>query len=421
MSYSLTTSSGFKFVFPIVLLGLAISGMNSIIQMTESNWGIAANLPYILLGCALLFCYSFKQGRESMVCLSMLVAYFIIQHRLQIPGNSDTVLIELTMLATLLPISFLAVYLFRKDGANSKAMFVYVFMLVTFLLWSYITLKFQINGQVEGWTNGILFIVPSISKLPFILVLYCIGIVGVLGILVLVTNKIIHAMTYSAMALASITFIFFDVQYIASTMFTLAGLLMIVYSTMASHHLAFTDSLTQIPSRRALDLDFKDLDGKYTIVMLDVDRFKNFNDTYGHEAGDDVLKLVAALLMKTRGGAKVYRFGGEEFTILFKGKYSEDCLKQVEEVHKLIANYKMVLRDSASRLDDHKQGKMKRGNEKSKRTSVSVTVSIGVADSRNALDPEDVLSFADEALYQAKDSGRNRIKCSNSGFRSRLS
>lgn len=420
MSSSLMTSSGFKFVFPIILLGLAISGMNSIIQMTKSNWGIAANLPYILLGCALLLCYSFKQGRESMVCLSMLVAYFIIQQRLQVPLTSGTALIELTMLATLLPISFLAVFLFSKDGANSKAMFVYVLMLAIFFLWSYITLRFHIKGRFEDWTNGILFIIPSISKLPFILVLYCLGIVGFLGILVLRTNKIIHAMTYSAMALASTTFIFFDVQYISSTMFTLAGLLMIVYSTSASHHLAFTDSLTLIPSRRALDLDFKDMDGKYTIAMLDVDHFKNFNDTYGHDTGDNVLKLVATLLMKTRGGAKAYRFGGEEFTILFKGKYAEDCLKELAEVHKSIANYKMVLRDSASRPDDNKQGQLNRGHG-AKRRSVSITVSIGVADSRDASDPEEVLSLADEALYQAKDSGRNCIKCFRNEFRSRAS
>lgn len=410
MSSSLISSSGFKFAFPIALLGLVISGMNNIIQMTQSNWGIAANLPYVLLGCALLLCYSFKQGRESMICVAMLLAYFIIQQRLQVPLQSGTALIELTMLATLLPISFLAVFLFNKDGANSKAMFAYIFMLIIFLLWSYITLRFHIKGRFEDWTNGILFIVPSISKLPFILVLYCIGIVCSLGILVLRTNKTIHAMTYSAMALSSATFIFFDVQYISSTMFSLAGLLMLVYSATASHQLAFTDSLTLIPSRRALDLDLKHMDGKFTIAMLDVDHFKKFNDTYGHDTGDNVLKLVATLLKKTRGGARVYRFGGEEFTIVFKGRYAEECLKQLEEVHKSIANYNVILRDVASRPDDNKQGEMKRGDGPVKRKSVSVTVSLGVADSRIDLEPEEVLALADEALYKAKNAGRNCIK-----------
>ncbi|WP_050933113.1 GGDEF domain-containing protein, partial [Vibrio harveyi] len=276
MASSLMTSPGFRFLFPILLLGMVSVGMDSIIQMTQSNWGIAANLPYILLGCALLMCYSFKQGRESMVCIAMLLAYFVIQHRLQVPLQTGTALLELTILASLLPVSFLAVFLFNKEGFDSRATLTYMLMLILFVFWSYVTLTYYVEGGFEQWTNGILFIVPSISKLPLVLVLYCIGIVCFLGILVLKKNKIIHAMTYSAMVLASATFIFFDVQYISSTMFTLTGLLIIIYSTSASHQLAFTDSLTLIPSRRALDLDLKHMGRKFTIAMLDVDHFKKF-------------------------------------------------------------------------------------------------------------------------------------------------
>ncbi|EKM30676.1 putative membrane protein, partial [Vibrio harveyi] len=189
---SLMTSPGFRFLFPILLLGMVSVGMDSIIQMTQSNWGIAANLPYILLGCALLMCYSFKQGRESMVCIAMLLAYFVIQHRLQVPLQTGTALLELTILASLLPVSFLAVFLFNKEGFDSRATLTYMLMLILFVFWSYVTLTYYVEGGFEQWTNGILFIVPSISKLPLVLVLYCIGIVCFLGILVLKKNKIIH-------------------------------------------------------------------------------------------------------------------------------------------------------------------------------------------------------------------------------------
>ncbi|PFG58173.1 diguanylate cyclase (GGDEF)-like protein [Vibrio sp. ES.051] len=410
MFSSLITSSSFRFTFPIVLLGIVSLGIKNIIQMTQSNWGIVANLPYILLGCALLLCYSFKQGRESMVCLAMLLAYSVIQHRLQVPLSSGTALLELTILATLLPVSFLAVFLFSKDGLDSRAMMTYILMLAIFVLCAYIALEYYVVGGFEQWTSGILFIVPSISKLPFILVLYCIGIVCFLGILVLKKNKIIHVMTYSAMMLASATFIFFDVQYISSTMFTLTGLLIIIYATSTSHQLAFTDSLTLIPSRRALDLDLKHMGRKYTIAMLDVDHFKKFNDTYGHDTGDDVLKMVASLLMKTPGGAKVYRFGGEEFTIVFKGKYTDECKEHLETARKSIAGYEMILRDEESRPDDHKQGQKKRGNDSSRRKSVFVTASFGAADSRNGQAPQDVIKLADEALYKAKKAGRNCVR-----------
>jgi GGDEF domain-containing protein len=144
--------------------------------------------------------------------------------------------------------------------------------------------------------------------------------------------------------------------------------------------------------------------------MLDVDHFKKFNDTYGHDTGDDVLKMVASRLMKTQGGAKVYRFGGEEFTIVFKGKYTEDCEAHVEEVRELIAEYEMILRDQDSRPDDNKQGRKKRGSADSKKKTVSVTASFGVADSRSARNPTDVIKLADDALYKAKKAGRNCVK-----------
>lgn len=410
MASSLMTSPGFRFAFPIVLMGAIGLGMDHIVQMTQSNWGIAANMPYILLGCALVLCYSFKQGRESMVCIAMLFAYFVIQNRLQTPLQTGTTLLELTILATLLPVSFLAVFLFNKEGFDSKATLTYVALLLMFIFWSYVTLTYYVVGGFDEWTDSILFIVPAVSKLPLILVLYCIGIVCFLGILVLKKNKIIHAMTYSAMVLASATFIFFDVQYISSTMFTLTGLLIIVYSTSASHQLAFTDSLTLIPSRRALDLDLKHMGRKFTIAMLDVDHFKKFNDTYGHDTGDDVLRMVAARIMKTQGGAKVYRFGGEEFTIVFKGKHCEECEEYLEATREAIAQYKMTLRDQDSRPDDNKQGKKQRGTASSKNKTVSVTASFGVADSRSARNPLETIKLADDALYKAKKAGRNCVK-----------
>ncbi|MGR5469876.1 GGDEF domain-containing protein, partial [Vibrio astriarenae] len=151
----------------------------------------------------------------------------VIQNRLQVPLRTGTTLLELTMLATLLPVSFLAVFLSNKEGFDSKSTLTYILLLLMFVFWSYVTLTYYIEGGFEEWTSGILFIVLNVSHLPLVLVLYCVGIVCFLGILVLRKNKIIHAMAYSAMVLASATFIFFDIQYISSTMFTIAGLVII--------------------------------------------------------------------------------------------------------------------------------------------------------------------------------------------------
>ncbi|MDF2154488.1 GGDEF domain-containing protein [Vibrio sp. CAU 1672] len=412
MSSSLVTSKGVRFLFPIVLLAFVSQGMDSIIQLTKNNWGVAENLPYVLLSSALLMCYSFRQGRACKVCIAMLLSYFIIQYRLQVPLSSGTTLLELTLLTTLLPVSLFAVFLFDEDGFDSKAILIYILLLAMFVFWSYITLSYYVEGGFEDWTNGILFIVPSISKLPLVLVLYCVGIILFLAILLLRKNEIIHAILYSAIVLASATFIFFDVQYISSTMYTLMGLLIIVYSTSASYQLAFTDSLTQVPSRRALDLDLKHLGRKYTIAMLDIDHFKKFNDTYGHDVGDDVLKMVASRLSKTSGGAIAYRFGGEEFTLVFKGKYAEQCKTYIEDARMQIEQYGVVVRNEMLRPDDHEQGIQKRGKGDAEHKTVFVTASFGVADSRVERDPEEVIKLADDALYKAKKAGRNCIKFS---------
>ena len=94
--------------------------------------------------------------------------------------------------------------------------------------------------------------------------------------------------------------------------------------------------------------------------MTDVDHFKKFNDTYGHDVGDQVLRMVAARLKKVTGGGKAYRYGGEEFTIVFAGKTMEECQPHLEAVREAIENYAMQLRDKDSRPKNDEQGRSKR-------------------------------------------------------------
>src|SRR3990167_5951921 len=94
-----------------------------------------------------------------------------------------------------------------------------------------------------------------------------------------------------------------------------AGAIMLVSLLQESHRLAFRDELTGLPSRRALEEGLHGLGPAHAIAMVDVDHFKKFNDTHGHDIGDQVLRLVAAQLRKIGGGGKAYRYGGEEFTL----------------------------------------------------------------------------------------------------------
>ncbi|PMH00868.1 GGDEF domain-containing protein [Vibrio lentus] len=413
MASSFVTSSMFRFCFPLLLLAMLLVGMNNVILVTDSNLGFASNLPYILLSVAVLLCHTFRQGRMAMVSLTMLVAYFIIQVRLQTPLNTGTTLLELSLLAALVPVTCLLVYAFPDNGVNSKSMFLYALVVVLFMIWAQLIVSHFHAGGFESWSEGVLFTVRDFSKLPFILVLYSLCLLGLTSILVLVYNRSIDVVVYSAILLSSSTFIFFDIQYISSTMFSLSGILIIVYVMSASHDMAFNDQLTNIPGRHALEVDMKHLGRKYSMAMVDIDHFKKFNDTYGHDIGDDVLKLVARILRETTGGAKAYRYGGEEFTIIFKGKNTEQVKEHLQVLISDIQNYDMIIRNTHDRPDDHEVGMQKRGKNGKPTKVVNVTVSIGLSDSTTTKQPEEVLKLADNALYKAKETGRNKL-CVNS-------
>jgi diguanylate cyclase (GGDEF)-like protein len=174
--------------------------------------------------------------------------------------------------------------------------------------------------------------------------------------------------------------------------------------------MAFRDELTGLRGRRAMNDVLTRLDGNYTIAMVDIDHFKSFNDTHGHQIGDQVLRLVAAKLNRAGGGSRAYRYGGEEFALVFFGKLAHECLDTLEEVRKMIEAGRMRVRDEASRPQSETQGRAKRGSG-NERPGLRVTVSIGVADSRHTPDgPQAVIGAADTALYAAKGAGRNQVK-----------
>jgi diguanylate cyclase (GGDEF)-like protein len=184
-----------------------------------------------------------------------------------------------------------------------------------------------------------------------------------------------------------------------------AGLILVVAVIEASYMMAYRDGLTELPSRRALNEALPRLSGQYTVAMVDVDHFKRFNDTYGHDAGDHVLRLVAARLAQAPGGGTAYRYGGEEFALVFPGKGQEECLPHLEELRETVETSRFTMRRRF-------RPRVKPKNDKGKksRQAITITVSIGVAERnhRNA-SPDQVVQAADKALYRAKEGGRNRV------------
>ena len=184
-----------------------------------------------------------------------------------------------------------------------------------------------------------------------------------------------------------------------------AGLILVIAVIEASYMMAYRDGLTELPGRRALNEALPRLSGQFTVAMVDVDHFKRFNDTYGHDAGDHVLRLVAARLAVAPGGGTAYRYGGEEFALVFPGKGQDECLPHLEELREIVETSRFTMR---RRFRPRVKPKTEKG--KKSRQAITITVSIGVAERnhRNA-SPDQVVQAADKALYRAKEAGRNRV------------
>ncbi len=189
----------------------------------------------------------------------------------------------------------------------------------------------------------------------------------------------------------------------------IAGASVIETAYLVGYH----DELTGLPGRRAFNQAVAALDGEYAIAMVDVDHFKRFNDTFGHDAGDQVLRLVAARMMDVGGSGKAFRYGGEEFAIIFRRTAAEEALEHAEALRRAIAETSFVVRglDRSQRERTERRRRHRPRKLNKQRVDTRVTVSIGVAEPpRPEIPVEQVIQAADKALYRAKEHGRNRVE-----------
>ncbi len=173
--------------------------------------------------------------------------------------------------------------------------------------------------------------------------------------------------------------------------------------------LTAVDELTGLGNRRLVNSALKAeinrarRSGAYlSLIMLDVDYFKNYNDTYGHPAGDAVLQRLADLMQRatTRAGEVVARYGGEEFILVLPGADAEAAMRTAHRLKELVAEENMPHETSS--------------------VAKMITVSQGVLTLRPGVDigPADLIQRVDTALYEAKDSGRDAIAVASENARS---
>jgi GGDEF domain-containing protein len=369
----------------------------------------------VLLVCAGVGMW-FNRGRALVAAVSLLLAYAGYRYALGFGAESFTARAVYAAVAVLVPANVLAALLLPERGVSYHGDYRWLFIAVAEVLlvaWVAASGRSALSGtawqdMLEHW----LLRSPPVPLLGRILFAAAfaaaiwrawprkserfapldVGIAGALAAFYLACEGAGNAATLGVFTAA-------------------AGVVLVVAMLQESYRLAFHDELTGLPGRRALLEAMAGLGPRYVIAMGDVDHFKSFNDTHGHDIGDQVLKLVAARLAEVEGGGRAYRYGGEEFTVLFPEASLAEAQPHLEAIRAAIEAYRMAVRGE-NRPKDKEEGTRRRAGEDSlpPEKVLSVTISLGMAEpSDRARTPAQVMKAADEALYRAKRGGRNRV------------
>jgi diguanylate cyclase (GGDEF)-like protein len=357
----------------------------------------------------------FNRGRAFVATVSLLLAYFGYRLALDLGADSFAAKAVYTAIVVLVPLNLLVALLLPERGVSYHGDYRWLFIVageILLVLWISSSGRTPLSGA--AWQDMLEHWLLRSPPAPFLgRVLFCAAFTAAAW---RAWPTKAGPVSPLAVGIAGALLAFFiGCEWAANDavfgVFTAAaGAILVVAMLQESHRLAFNDELTGLPGRRALMEAMAGLGPRYAVAMADVDHFKSFNDTHGHDIGDQVLKLVAARLAEVEGGGRAFRYGGEEFTVLFPDLSLEEAMPHLENVRASVEAYQMAVR-SGDRPKDVEEGQKLRGSDDSQPPDklLSVTVSIGAAEPAGGLAPAQVLKAADEALYRAKRGGRNRV------------
>ena len=407
----------------LVIAGIAAS-ISQNFPTTLGNFGVFG--PYAVLVIGTGIALWFNRGRAFIALISLLVAFIAYQFSLSFGQDDFPVRAVLTAAAIFVPANILLVMVLPERGIVHFRNYRWLLLgIAEVLITAWIATAGHTALSGTAWHAALDHWSLKAAPTPLL---------GRLLIVAAFTYALIGAWLRRSpldigMTGALIAF-FIACQWpnapvVYGVFFFAAGAMLLLAVLQESHRMAFHDELTGLPSRRALQEKLVALGPSYTIAMIDVDHFKKFNDTHGHDIGDQVLKLVGARLAEIDGGGKAFRYGGEEFAVLFPDKKVEEVLPYLETLRQSIELYKMSVR-----MEQQRRIEARRNNDRRTKTQsaftldqpgapplrsnrpelLSVTVSIGAAQRSELLDtPELVIRSADEALYRAKANGRTRV------------
>ncbi|MDQ7789290.1 MAG: GGDEF domain-containing protein [Clostridia bacterium] len=363
--------------------------------------------PFTVFVVAMALGWWFNQSRIFFISLVALVSYvFLFAYGFGDLKTDSVSSAVYNIVSLLLPLNILLFALLRERGvltSGGKAAIGLVLaqvFLISALFWSneWQSLADLSIGVLrvgaDNWTP-----LPEWSLVAFG------GTLVILLARAVLNNSFVTSCLFAA-SLAAIVGLHFADRVSSAFYFTIFGLLLVVAVLQRAYTLIYMDELTGIPTRRALREATMRLGSNYTIAMVDIDHFKQFNDQYGHDVGDQALKYIATTLAQVSGGGRAFRHGGEEFIILFPGQKLDESAVHLERLREVIAKGGFILRGK-----DRPEKKLEQGpTAKGSRNKVRITVSIGIAEKSNKHHgASEVIKSADQALYRAKKKGRNCV------------
>jgi diguanylate cyclase (GGDEF)-like protein len=399
-----------NFAAPAFILGLALLLSEYLPNLPGPLAALKSYGPPLVLIAGALVSVAFKRGRALFAILSLAVAYLVFRVELQ-HGLSS--FISRTLCAAvwiLVPFNFSVYALVQERGALNAygvrrfALIVLECLVVLWLILENMTavtdlLYFPLFGGQTFWD-------ARFPQLGLVVMAFALFVTTASAI---TRNSAVDAAFAAAIVAFAVACAALSAPEGFAIYIAAAGGMLTVAVLQDSHRMAFQDELTGLPGRRALHERMLSLAGRYTIAMVDIDHFKSINDRWGHDVGDQVLKLVASRLRHPGRGGAAYRYGGEEFAILFPGKRLMHVLPRLHALRHDIETYRFLMREGR-RIEVDGVTVRVALSDTAMRTPASVTVSIGVAEkSLRLATPADVLNAADAALYRAKAEGRNRV------------
>jgi len=367
------------------------------------------SIPYAVVATGMALSWRFNRSRIFFVLLVIALAYWSVGSLLPsypafFPPTAHPDFVQ-GALCLLLPLNFVLFSWTKERGIFTRRGMIRVGILfgqivLAYLLWTFAdeaaTMVMQCKLWPESWnirTNmtdaGVLVFIGSFVALCYRAYLGRSSLDFGLIASLLFAGYLLHA---------------WNSQIVIWAVSAAAGVLVIAL-VQDAYRKAYVDELTGLPGRRSMEEYFLRLTGMYSVAMVDIDHFKQCNDRYGHDTGDQVLRMIATFMRKIERGGKPFRYGGEEFAIVFPGREVNDVLSALDILRVAIAENQFIVRSSL-RTKEKPEVPPTRDNKE----RLGITVSVGCAQVTDEDQiPADVIKRADNALYEAKTSGRNRV------------